>query len=359
MEEGIPVNKKLEVSPLYKYSSVLFWKTCQIVSFGVRIRRIQKKRMEKMEKKEIWLKNIWVVCFLAVVCNALWGSAFPFIKIGYRLFAIDSDDTGTQILFAGIRFFLSGLMTIGAASIFNKRILKPKKESAIPILKLAMMQTVIQYWFFYMGLAHTSGVKSSIIVGTNSLLTILVASLVFRQEKLTSAKLAGCLAGLLGVIVANLSGGKFDLGMQVNGEGFLLISVFSYAFSSVYIKKYAEIESPIILSAYQFVVGGVVLTGAGLIMGGRLEQYSVEAIAVLIYLAFLSAAAYALLGILLKYNPVSKVAIYGFANPVIGVLLSALLLDEGAQAFSIRNMIALICVCIGIYIVNSQKIMKR
>ena len=26
---------------------------------------------------------------MAVVCNVLWGSAFPFIKMGYRLFAID------------------------------------------------------------------------------------------------------------------------------------------------------------------------------------------------------------------------------------------------------------------------------
>lgn len=312
-----------------------------------------------MEKKEIWLKNIWVVCLLAVLCNALWGSAFPFIKMGYRLFAIGSEDTGTQILFAGIRFFLSGLMTIGGASVFNRKMLKPQKASAIPILKLAMMQTVIQYLFFYIGLAHTSGVKSSIIVGTNSLVTILVASLIFRQEKLTSAKLAGCLAGLFGVIVANASGGKFDMGMQMNGEGFLLISVLSYAFSSVYIKKYSERESPIVLSAYQFVAGGAVLAAAGIIMGGRLEQCSLQAFAVLFYLAFLSAAAYALLGVLLKYNPVSRVAIYGFTNPIIGVLLSALLLDEGAQAFSIRNMAALICVCIGIYLVNSQKIMKR
>ena len=27
---------------------------------------------------------------MAIVCNVLWGSAFPFIKLGYRLFAIDS-----------------------------------------------------------------------------------------------------------------------------------------------------------------------------------------------------------------------------------------------------------------------------
>ncbi len=71
--------------------------------------------------------------------------------------------------------------------------------------------------------------------------------------------------------------------------------------------------------------------------------------------SYVDAMAYALWGILLKYNPVSKVAIYGFTNPVIGVLLSALLLGEGGQAFSVKNLLALLCVCIGIIVVNLWK----
>ena len=72
----------------------------------------------------------------------------------------------------------------------------------------------------------------------------------------------------------------------------------------------------------------------------------------LLYLAFLSAAAYTVWGILLKYNPVSQVAIYGFSNPVVGVLLSALFLGEGGQAFSLQNLGALALVSAGIYVVN-------
>ena len=41
---------------------------------------------------------------MGVVCNVLWGSAFPFIKLGYRLFAIDSADTASILCFAGVRF---------------------------------------------------------------------------------------------------------------------------------------------------------------------------------------------------------------------------------------------------------------
>ena len=87
-------------------------------------------------------------------------------------------------------------------------------------------------------------------------------------------------------------------------------------------------------------------------MDGCFTRCSAPALAMLFYLAFLSAAAYTIWGILLKYNPVSRVSIYGFSNPVVGVLLSALLLGEGGQAFSLRNLGALALVSAGIYTVN-------
>ena len=55
-----------------------------------------------------------VVVGLAVLANMLWGSAAPVIKTGYRLFEVAADDTASQILFAGIRFFLAGILAIGS-----------------------------------------------------------------------------------------------------------------------------------------------------------------------------------------------------------------------------------------------------
>ena len=75
----------------------------------------------------------------------------------------------------------------------------------------------------------------------------------------------------------------------------------------------------------------------------------------LLYLAALSAAAFSIWTLLLKYNPVSKVAVFGFMNPVFGVILSALLLGEGAQAAGVKSLIALLLVSIGIYVVNKKE----
>ena len=98
--------------------------------------------------------------------------------------------------------------------------------------------------------------------------------------------------------------------------------------------------------------GGAILCVMGLAMGGTIHNISFAAVGMLIYLALVSAVAYSLWGILLKYNPISRVAVFGFMNPVFGVILSALLLDEKKQAFGITGVISLALVCVGIYVVN-------
>jgi len=310
-----------------------------------------KKEKSGMESRTLFTRPL-TMGLLAVLCCALWGSAFPGIKIGYRLFGISSEDTGSVILFAGLRFALAGVMVIIAGSMLQKRKLIPEKRDWKKILKLCSLQTVLQYFFFYIGLAHASGVKSAIITGSNSLLTILIASLIFRQERLTLAKSVGCLLGFLGVAAANMTGEGMDLSVSFSGEGCILLASLSYSFSSVLIKRYSADTDPVLLSGWQFLVGGFILAGGGLIMGGNIGHAALPALSMLLYLGFLSAAAYTIWGVLLKYNPVSKVSIYGFSNPVVGVLLSAILLGEGGQAFSLQNVAALFLVSAGIYTVN-------
>ena len=66
-----------------------------------------------MRKKEQLMTRTVVVWLGALLCCALWRSAFPCIKIGYQLFEILSGATATQILFAGCgRFTLAGILAI-------------------------------------------------------------------------------------------------------------------------------------------------------------------------------------------------------------------------------------------------------
>lgn len=307
-----------------------------------------------MKEKESFLQKGWVVALLAMLCCFLWGSAFPCVKIGYDLFNIASDDIASQILFAGSRFALAGVLTIIIGSIVSRKMLFPGKQSWGMVFKLSLAQTIIQYMFFYIGLANTSGVKASIIEASNVFFAILMSSLLFHYEKLGKGKILGCLLGFAGVVLINLNGSGIDSSMSFTGEGFILLSTLSYAASSVLIKKYGERENPVTLSGYQFMIGGVVMIIAGLLMGGSLHGFSFKATMLLVYMALISAVAYSIWGLLLKHNPVGKVAVFGFMNPMFGVILSAILLKEQNQAFTFRGLISLLLVCAGIYAVNRE-----
>ncbi len=306
-----------------------------------------------IEKENLLQKNA-VVVLLAMLCCFLWGSASPCIKIGYKLFDIASQDTASQILFAGIRFTLAGVLTIAFGSLFSRKFLLPAKKSWGMVFKLSLAQTIIQYFFFYIGLAHTSGVKGAIITASNVFFSILISSLIFHYEKLSKGKIFGCLLGFAGVVLINVSSGGILGSMSFIGEGFVLLSTISYAVSSVLIKNYGQKENPVTLSGYQFVFGGLVMLFAGIAMGGSLHGFTVKSTMLLIYMALISAVAYSIWGLLLKHNPVGKVAVFGFMNPMFGVILSAILLKEQNQAFTFRGLVSLLLVCAGIYAVNRE-----
>ena len=201
--------------------------------------------MEQKEERNVpWNRTI-VVCMVALLCCFLWGSAFPGIKIGYEIFGIEGNQAGLQIMFAGIRFFLAGVMALVIGSVAYKRILLPKKTSWKPILHLSLLQTTLQYFFFYIGLGKTSGVKASIIEALNVFVALFVACLLFRQEKLKRNKILGSVLGFAGVFIMELwgsRGGSASLAGIGVGELCIFISTVAYAFSSVYLRKYSEQE---------------------------------------------------------------------------------------------------------------------
>lgn len=306
-----------------------------------------------MNKQNTIFQKPIVVILSAVFCCLLWGSAFPSIKVGYQLFAIESNDTAAQILFAGMRFTIAGFMVIVFGSLIQKQFLKPSKAAIPKVFVLSMLQTALQYLFFYVGMAHTTGVKGSIVTASNVFLCILVSTLIFKLEKLNGKKLLGCVIGFAGVVLINMTG-TTDMSFNFLGDGFIFLSALTYAFSAVFIKIYSRTENPVMLSGYQFLAGGIVMMLVGFIAGGRIEAVTTTGIVLLLYMGFISAGAYTLWGILLKYNPVSKVTVYGFSNPVFGVILSALILQEGT-AFSGQSIVALMLVCVGIIVVNYEK----
>lgn len=290
----------------------------------------------------------------AMLCCLLWGSAFPLVKIGFSWLNISSEDIPTEILYAGLRFTLAGVIAIIITSLISGKFLRPTMKSLPKVFSLSMFQTILQYLFFYIGLSNTSGVKASVIEAMNVFVALIVSCLIFRMEKFTAAKIIGSIIGFAGVVIINVSKGDLAGGLTLKGEGFILISTVAYAFSSVLMKHWSNEENPMMMSAWQFLLGGIVMSILGFALGGRISGFDLKSVLLLIYLASLSAIAYSLWASLLKYYPVSRIAVYGFMNPVFGFILSAFLLGE-SEAFGLKSIAALVLVCLGIYIVNYTK----
>lgn len=86
------------------------------------------------------LQNKGLVLALATLCCLLWGSAYPAVKIGYVLFDIDT--TGAQVLFAGYRFSLAGIITWLITSLyypgFRVTGSAGRKNTAFPVFFLSL-----------------------------------------------------------------------------------------------------------------------------------------------------------------------------------------------------------------------------
>ncbi|HIY79602.1 MAG TPA: DMT family transporter [Candidatus Olsenella excrementavium] len=286
----------------------------------------------------------------------LWGSAFPCVKIGYELFAIDATDVPSILVFAGTRFVIAGLMVAVGMSVAQRRAFMPARRDLPYVGALAIFQTILQYILFYVGLANCAGVTSSILEASNSFLCVLLAALVFRFERLTGRKVLGCVVGFAGVVLVNVAGEGGGFNFTLAGEGMVLASTVAAATSSNLAKLFSRDHDPVLLSGWQFVLGGAVLLATGLALGGRISPADaanpLPAVALIAYLGFISAGAYSLWSLALAANPVSRVAVFGFMNPVFGVLLSAVLLGETNVVSPAIAVAALALVSVGIVIVN-------
>lgn len=304
-----------------------------------------------MEIKESVFQKRKVLVFCALLCCALWGTAIPCIKIGYELFEIGGQYP-SQVLFAGERFLLAGIFIAVFMCLKERKLVLPPVKAIPVIIVIGLLLTVIQYLLYYIGLGNTTGVKGSIISGSGGFFSIIIAAIFIRSDRMTRYKLLGCLFGFAGIVVLNIDDLMEGLSINWMGDGLMLASTVSAAFANFATKKATQTYDAIMITAYQFVAGGIIMIVIGHVIGGSVVYSGLPCYILICYMAFLSAVAYTLWTVLIKYNDISKVAIFDFAVPVMGVFFSAVFLAESAMSFS--AIAALLLVSIGIFMINKR-----
>lgn len=307
--------------------------------------------MNKETKLSLFQRPIWVVTF-ALTAAMAWGWAYPLIKLGFAEFGITGEMTGSKMLFAGVRFALSGLIVLAIARGKGKSFGVTRPRNWWYLLLFALLNTTLHYACFYIGLSHSEGARAAILNSLGVFLLVLLACLFFKSDKLTIRKISGCLIGFAGILALNLGGEGTGGVFTFWGDGMIVLNALCSAFAGLMTRGLRSRVDVFVGTGYSLAIGGTLLLIPGWMMGGTLPQVTGTGIGILGLLICISTLGFTLYNKLLTYNPVGKVAIFNSLIPVVGAITSCLCLDE---PFYWKYLLAALLATSGIYIINKGK----
>ena len=292
----------------------------------------------------------WVALF-ALTAAVVWGWAYPLIKLGFAEFGIGADMTGSKMLFAGIRFALSGLIVLTAARFAGMPFALRRGGDWGFVLLFAQLNTTLHYTCFYIGLSHAPGARSAILNSLSVFTVVILACLFFKSDRMTGRKAVGCVLGFTGILALNL--GSSDSGQFTwLGDGMIVLNALCGAAASLLTRGLNQRVNVVVGTGYSLALGGALLIGMGLLAGGCLPCITLRGMVYLVLLIGISTIGFSLYNKLLTCNPVGKVAIYNSLIPVVGAITSCLCLDE---PFYWKYVLAGGLAATGIYVINKGK----
>ena len=304
--------------------------------------------MEKIFKNK---KNAIILSLFAML---LWGSAIPLIKTTYKVMQVPSDDFGLKILIAGVRFFMAGILAIFYHQFFKTKESKFSKLNLKFVIILSLVQTTFQYFFYYIGLSNTHGVKASIIQAFGSFLIVIMAAAFIPGERLNLNKVLAVIIGTAGILVTNLNGDASG-GISLKGEGFIIIATFFNALATILVSLKGRDQDPFLLTGSQFAIGGLVLIFGGIFLKKSAFYLSPLVCIMIAYGSFISATAFSIWTIVLQYHSAGEFGIYKLFIPIFGTILSIIFLKE---KFTFLLFIGLALVIIGTLVLNMKNLKK-
>lgn len=299
-------------------------------------------------KKYLQIK--WSVIAIAVFCSVLWGSAFPVTKLSYEEMQIAADDSVAKIVLAGMRFLLAGLILLVGMLAVNRKALYVPRNKFLRLVIFGFVQTTVQYYFFYIGLSNTTGMKGSILASSAAFFTVMIAHFFYVNDRLNWQKLVGLVAGFSGIILVNW-GQSFEVSFTFTGEGYMILAALTGAIGTIMAKEMTAGIHPFALTGWQLSIGAVLLLLLGL---PRLEAdamvFTPVGWGLLLYAAVISSAAFGLWYSLLKYNKAGEISLYKFVIPVSGTVLSALFIP--GERVTVFVLVALVLMAAGFIAIN-------
>ncbi|MCX6321687.1 MAG: DMT family transporter [Bacteroidia bacterium] len=274
--------------------------------------------------------------FWAIIACLLWSTAYAGIKLGLQY--------DTPFHFAGVRFIISGLMIL-PFTVKPAVYIRMIREHWKVVAWVTLLQTLINYSLFYHGLNLVPGALGAVIVGSQPLVTAVIASMMQKGDKLTRKKIVTIIFGISGVILISAGRQAFKFGTAIELLGVLMILVanIATATSNVVVSLRSKGINPFVLSSSSLFIGGVILYLVSIPIEGRPQgSLPLEYWLILLWLSFMAAFAFSLWFKLLQRPgvKVSELNLWKFIIPVVGAILSWLLVpNENPEWLTVSGMV--------------------
>jgi len=264
----------------------------------------------------------------------IWGGTFVAVGIGLR-------EIGVLTLVA---FRVLGGAIVLWIYVFAKGLQIPKKPSVWgAFLIMGLLNNVIPFSLITWGQTYTEAGLAAILNGSTAIFGVLVAAMVFADEKLSRSKVIGVTLGFVGVATAmGLSHlGQFNLTSLAQLA--ILGASISYAFAGAWGRSKLQRLSPQVAAAGMTGFSGAIMAGLALsIEGGPTMNYSAPIWVALIYLAAAATAlAYLLYYRILAAAGSGNLLLVTLLIPPVAIGLGALMLGENLTNQAILGFVIL------------------
>ena len=280
---------------------------------------------------------------LIVVC-ILWGTTWLASKQGV-LYIPDA------LQMAGIRQFLGGICYVGF--FLYKGFSLPKGKEWIPILVLSFLNFMISNGLSTLALQFKISAGLGAIIGAIFPLWLVIIGLFGSKEKMPVMAIVGLLLGFGGVCVIFYDHLNEFLDPQFRwGILLSLIATWTWAISTLYTKRQAVNFNPYFGLGLQMVISGVVLYSFSAATGKAVALTAIpwQSWASIAYLViFGSLIAFVCYLYALQNLPTEQASIYAYINPIVAVVLGAIIFDEKVTFYLI---IGGLVTLLGVYLVN-------
>lgn len=284
------------------------------------------------------MRNIILWVLLAFI----WGSSYLAIKIGI--------ESIRPLTLVAMRMLIGTIILL--VILRAQRLSLPRDLASWKVLTISgLFGSIIPFSLISYGELHVESGLAALLMGIAPVVTILLAPLAHKDDRLTKHSLIGIGFGIIGLLVLFGPAALNGFGRHIIGQLAVLGAALCYAFTTLYVRKYANLPA-VTMSAGSMLIGTIIIVSAALILDPPLASNlpSLPSWSAAVYLGiFPTALATWIYFYLVPQLGAARMSQINFMVPVVGAFLGIVFLNE---ALGINALIALVLILIAIYFVS-------